>query len=316
MAVKTWPVRDRDGDVVAGSWILAHDYISSPNQCGKGATNCDFQDNVYLVTNVLPVASSDVVPPAAPSGLAGSVTENGVDLTWSPGAEADLTGYSIERALTVDGPWTNLSGPTPLRSLAFRDSSLPFVSTVHYRVSALDASGNASVPPTSVAVDISTVSNQTIRINAGGPAVTTNGVAWLADSYSTGGKTYSNPAVTAIAGTTDDAIYMTERSSVANLGTFSYGIPVPNGTYTVKLHFAEIYWGATGGGAGGVGKRVFNANIEGGPVEVNSLDLNSQVAPMTAYVTTNTITVADGVLDISMSATTNQPKISAIEVIR
>jgi len=31
-AVKTWPVRDADGKIVSGSWIVGHDYISSPSQ--------------------------------------------------------------------------------------------------------------------------------------------------------------------------------------------------------------------------------------------------------------------------------------------
>ena len=83
-----------------------------------------------------------------------------------------------------------------------------------------------------------------MRINAGGPAVTTGGVSWAADQSFTGGKSYSN--VRAIAGTTDDVLYQTERSNPS----FGYSIPVANGTYDVRLHLAEIYWGATGGGAG------------------------------------------------------------------
>ena len=54
MALKTWPVRDRSGVIVPGAWIVGHDYISSPNQCGIAPTNCDFQDNVYLITNITP----------------------------------------------------------------------------------------------------------------------------------------------------------------------------------------------------------------------------------------------------------------------
>src|SRR5690606_8904977 len=136
---------------------------------------------------------------------------------------------------------------------------------------------NASASASGVSVDISSAGSQAIRINAGGGAVTTNGTSWLADTYFVGGKTYSNSAVTQIAGTTDDAIYLTERSAMTDLGTFGYDVPVPNGTYTVKLHFAELYWGATNGGAGGTGKRVFNANFEGGTAEITGLDLNARV---------------------------------------
>uniref|UniRef100_UPI0011B06C26 malectin domain-containing carbohydrate-binding protein n=1 Tax=Cryobacterium sp. Y82 TaxID=2045017 RepID=UPI0011B06C26 len=314
-AVKTWPVRDRDGQIVAGSWILAHDYISSPSQCGIGATNCDFQDNVYLVTNVLPVASSDVVAPTQPGAVTGVMSENSVELTWSPSADADLAGYRVERAVSTDGPWSTLSGAAPLGQTTFRDTTLPFANTAYYRVLAVDASGNASAP-SSTTVDISSAAAPAIRINAGGGAVTSESGSWLADTYFSGGKAYTNPSVTSIAGTTDDAVYLSERSALTDLGAFGYDIPLPSGTYTVKLHFAEVYWGATGGGAGGTGKRVFSANLEGGGVEVANLDINAKVGAMAAYVTTNTVTVTDGNLDIDFTSTVNQPKVSAIEVIR
>ena len=79
--------------------------------------------------------------------------------------------------------------------------------------------------------------------------------------------------------------------------------------------FAEIYHGATGGGAGGTGKRVFSVNLEGGATEIAALDLNAVVAPMTAHVRSNTLAVTDGNLDIDFSSTVDQAKISAIEIV-
>ncbi|RAJ99992.1 putative secreted protein (Por secretion system target) [Larkinella arboricola] len=153
------------------------------------------------------------------------------------------------------------------------------------------------------------------RINAGGSAVTTNGVAWSASQYFSGGKPYTNSKVTAIAGTDNDAIYLTEYSAGTNLAGFTFAMPVPtSGQYTVKLHFAEIYWGATGGKAGGPGQRVFSANLEGGPVELANYDILAEVGSMTAVVKTFTVGVSDGTLNIDFSASANQPKISAIEV--
>ena len=97
--------------------------------------------------------------------------------------------------------------------------------------------------------------------------------------------------------------------------TFAYNIPIASGSYTVKLHFAEPYFGATGGGAGGVGKRVFDVNYEDGAKEIVGLDLNAKVPPMTAYIDSRTVTVVGGNLDIDFAATTNFPSISAIEII-
>lgn len=167
----------------------------------------------------------------------------------------------------------------------------------------------------SVTPPLDAVAVTTIRINAGGPAVTVSGVSWAADKYFTGGKSYSNTKVTDIQGTTNDLLYRTERSSTINLGSFSYHVPLTNGGYQVILHFAEIYWGATGGGLGGIGKRVFSVNLEGGSAELSNYDIYAEVGAMTATKKIYTATVNDGVLDIDFSSTVNQPKLSALEIV-
>ncbi|MDQ3399269.1 MAG: malectin [Deinococcota bacterium] len=153
-------------------------------------------------------------------------------------------------------------------------------------------------------------------INAGGPEVVIGEVVWSADQYFTGGTTTTNEAVTDIAATDNDALYLTARIADADLGTFSYSIPVPApGRYTVRLHFAEIYWGAPGGGSGGGdGSRVVDVSIEGGAAELAEFDIHAVAGPMTAVVETFEVEVMDGLLDIAFGATTNRPLVSAIEV--
>ncbi|KAA9083798.1 malectin domain-containing carbohydrate-binding protein, partial [Microbacterium radiodurans] len=321
MAVKTWPVKDAAGKIVPGAWFLGHDYVSSgggptaSGGCGNGATNCDYQDNVYLVTNVLPV-TPDATAPAAAGAPTGTANATGVDLAWTASSATDVIGYRVERSATAGGTYSVVSGGGLVTGLAFRDTTAAPAATTFYRVVAVDATGNVTASG-STGVDTSAIVMAPIRINAGGGALTIGGVAWQADAFFSGGKTYSNTQVTQIAGTNNDALYLSERSSTTAQGSFSYNIPVPtSGNYQVILHFAEIYHGATGGGAGGTGKRVFSVNLEGGPVEVVNLDLNSKVAPMTAYTETRTIAVTDGTLNIAFSATVDQPKVSAIEVIR
>lgn len=155
-----------------------------------------------------------------------------------------------------------------------------------------------------------------VRINAGGPAATVGSTSWSADSGFVGGKAYRNPRVTAIAGTTDDAVYSDERSATQNLGGFSYSLPVSgSGTYAVTLHFAELYHGATGGGPGGVGRRVFNVNLEGGPVELADFDIFAAVGAMTATSRTFAVPVTDGRLDAVFTASVDQPSVAAITVV-
>jgi Malectin domain len=74
-----------------------------------------------------------------------------------------------------------------------------------------------------------------IFINCGGPTFTdAQNRVWTKDTYFSGGGTYSNYSVD-IVNSVDDTIYQSER-----YGNFIYQIPVPLGSYSVILHFAEI----------------------------------------------------------------------------
>lgn len=149
-----------------------------------------------------------------------------------------------------------------------------------------------------------------VRINAGGNQVSYGDSVFTADDYFTGdGKSYSNNNITDIANTPQDEIYRTERSTNQNLQSFGYEVPLTNGEYVVKLHFAEIYFGATGGS----NQRVFSATLEGEPI-ITNLDLNAEVGPMTATVKSFIAQINDQTLNLNFSASVNQPKVSAIEI--
>ena len=162
--------------------------------------------------------------------------------------------------------------------------------------------------------DPNNVTTTLVRINAGGGAVTSNGIAWSADQNFSGGGTFNNAVE--IAGTNDDAIYQTERFDSGMAG-LTYNIPVPGaGDYIVTLHFAEIFFGAPGGGEnlGAPGQRVFSVSIEGTEV-ITDLDIYDEVGPATALVEIfEGITVNDGALDISITSSVREGKISGIEV--
>ncbi len=147
-----------------------------------------------------------------------------------------------------------------------------------------------------------------IRLNCGGGAYTdTNGNLFAADAYYTGDGTFAT--MSSIANTTNQTLYKSERYGYSN--NLAYSIPVPNsGNYTVKLHFAEIYWTTAG-------QRIFSVNIEGGPVELSNYDINADAgAPFTAVVKQfDNISVTDGVLNINFATSVNSSKISAIEVL-
>ncbi len=160
------------------------------------------------------------------------------------------------------------------------------------------------------------VATTIVRINSGGPSITVNGVSWDADKNFTGGGTFSNDGIE-IFSTDSDVIYQTERFDTGMSGLV-YNIPVPgDGNYNVTLHFAEIFFGAPGGGSelGGAGQRIFSMDIEGGQATVADLDIYAEVGAATALVYTfEDISVTDGSLEISMTSSVREGKLSGIEV--
>ena len=157
-----------------------------------------------------------------------------------------------------------------------------------------------------------------LRINSGGPEVTFGDITFLEDQYfGEGTEAFTNPFVTEIANTDMDAIFITERitDNMDVKGPISYNIPVTNGTYTVKLYFAEIYWGVENAQMleGGVGSRIFNISMEDTET-FTGYDLFKEHGAASAGSRMYDIEVADGELTITLEATINKPKVSAIEV--
>lgn len=100
---------------------------------------------------------------------------------------------------------------------------------------------------------------RTVRILAGDrktPIVDGHGAQWGADRYFSGGRTV--PRAAAVSDTDDPNLYAGER-----YGNFHYRVPVPDATYTVRLHFAEGWFGADMPGGGGEGSRVFDVHCNG-----------------------------------------------------
>jgi len=160
-----------------------------------------------------------------------------------------------------------------------------------------------------------TSSQESIYINTGGPQLEVGDKTFIADKYYDGGRKFTNYGILDILDTTDDAIYKSERSTGTGSGGFSYNIPVENGAYQIKLHFAEIYWGAAGGGPEGKGKRLINVSLEN-QQKISNLDIVKEVGSETALIKTFSVNVQDGFLNIKLTSSKDEPKISAIEVIR
>jgi parallel beta-helix repeat protein len=104
-------------------------------------------------------------------------------------------------------------------------------------------------------------------------------------------------------------IFLTERYG-RNL---EYSIPVENGTYTVVTYHNELWFGSFGPAAK-AGNRVFDISIEGNRVKSN-FDIFSENGNNPTTLTFTSIKVGDGILNISMNATSNNATVAGIAVI-
>ncbi|MDB5911149.1 MAG: domain containing protein [Massilia sp.] len=130
--VRFYPVRDSLGNLVPNTYIAALDYGSTTFE------NYDFQDNVYLITNMKPAGATpvptDAQATAAPAG--------GINVQWAPVTSATLVGYNVYRSSTASGTFTKLNA-TPLTSANYYDASAPAGATSYYRITAVDGAGES-----------------------------------------------------------------------------------------------------------------------------------------------------------------------------
>lgn len=111
-----------------------------------------------------------------------------------------------------------------------------------------------------------------------------------------------------IANTEDDALYLTVRYS---FNDFRYKIPVRNGAYTLKLHFAECWFGHHMAGT-----RLFHVDVNGSRV-LSNFDISAQAGgPNIALVTSfSNQQVTDGFVTVDFVNVLNGPVVAAVELI-
>jgi hypothetical protein len=152
----------------------------------------------------------------------------------------------------------------------------------------------------------------TLRINVGSNTTYSdpNGNLWIADKYfGNKGKIFSS-CPRAIAGTVMDEIYCKERffNSKNTPLPYRYVIPVPRtATYSIRLHFAELYFTTAG-------RRIFSVWVNG-QVVMNALDIQSEVGLATALIIPIQTRVTTGSVTIELVPIVEHPKIAGIEVI-
>lgn len=152
-----------------------------------------------------------------------------------------------------------------------------------------------------------------LRINCGGEGfVAPDGKIWSEDRfYGWGQIAFVDPdlPVPDIKGTDNDVLYHTNRWFFQDVSSTWYQVPLPNGSYRVTLHFAELDLDRE------PGLRVFDVRAEGEPL-MQDYDVSATVGFETADVHSFEVAVADGYLDLHVNGREWWSFLSGLEIAR
>ncbi len=272
---------------IEGNQVLSSfDIVASS---GGQYTAIDYTFDVNLTDGILNITTSAIID--SPKISAIEILDPSILCT--PTVTRTGTPPTPTRTLTITPTWTR----TPYLTFTATRTNTPFLSPTITRT--------PTISPTFTI----TPSITPIRVNCGGPQYNDGTNIWLADqAYVSGGWGYVNGTAAtttdAIAGTTHDTLYQSERYA-SNL---EYRFTLPNGQYQVNLKFVEMYWTSNNA-------RVFSVAIEGVTV-ISNLDIYAAVGHDVACDRGPfTVTVTDGVLNIVCSSTVDNAQMCAIEIL-
>lgn len=324
--VRFFPVKDRTGATVAGQYLMTMDY---------SGINYDYNDNVYLISNIKPEV------PAAPRDVAASAGDGRVTLTWSAAAEPGVQ-YNVWRSTTATvattGPALNAA---PLSSPSYVDTTVTNGTTYYYVVKAAYPGGASSAASAAVAAVPVSSSAYQLKVNfqtkaAAAPAGyvkdygsayasrtdagqgTGNAYGWVVPGTHTGldlsvGGTNNlgNGRVRGVdADPRTDSFMHMQGDDVPNFnGTAAEGaweLAVPDGRYTVTLVVGDAKVGSD--------PESHEINVEGVEAVHAFVPTGGDGSPGRHTSATLTVQVADGRLTIDALGGTNT-KIDYVDVV-
>jgi thermitase len=244
------------------------------------------------------------VPPAAPQGVTGSPNGTNILLAWQPEV-ADS--FNIYRGVTAGGEGT-VPYKTGVTGTAYTDTGA-LGKPYYYRVSALNSAGES---PLSAEIAVS-LDGSVYLVNSAGAAVG----RLIADSYFSGGQTWSTTQAIDTSGVTNPApmaAYQTLRYSTAG-AQFGYSFPnlTPGGAYKLRLHFEEAGWSSAG-------KRLFSVSANGTSI-LSNFDVFAAAGAMFKAIVKEFSVTADstGAINLSFAGTPGAvdptPFVCAVEVV-
>ena len=207
------------------------------------------------------------------------------------------------RALTITAATTNLNGNAPLLAVdGWNVTVIPDAASSNTVAVTNNSAAQANSGPLSGVARINCGGAATGFIQFGPPYY--SGFAVDAD-YSAGNTTTTTNMVnTSVSNAAPAVVYQSER-----WGSFSYTLPLPLATYTVRLHFAETKWT-------NVGARIFSVAINS-QVVLTNFDIFAAGGPNTAVVRDFPGIAPNAASNIVISfipGSADNPKVCGIEV--
>jgi hypothetical protein len=298
----TAAIQINSGGTATGTWVADADFS------GGSASSTTAAINTSLVTNPAPQAVYQTerfgdftyTIPSLTAGASYTVNLHFAEIYWTAAGKREFNVLiNGTQVLTNFDVFATAGG----ENIAIKES---FNATAN-------SSGAITIQFTTGAADLPKVSgievlsgSPLLEVNSGGTATGT----WLADEDFSGGTASSTTAAintSLVTNPAPQAVYQTER-----FGAFTYTIPnlTPGASYTVMLHFAEIYWTAAG-------KREFNVLINGTQVLTN-FDIFAAAGGEDIAIVKSFSATANSAGAISIQFTTGAadlPKVSGIEIV-
>ena len=286
-------------DVVSGTQIVAED------AAGPALIS-------LLTSETVPVGEAVTVTFELASGSATAGEDFSIDL---PGVT--LTNGVYTGTLTIAGGSSDVQLSVDILDDLVSEMDEAFTFTI------TGTSGNAEIGNASATVTIEDndgpAGDIVLAINAGGPALTQDGIDFIAGSaanFFTGGTNFSDGgAGNGEQAAFDGTVFETEVFGGAGASVLSFETDLAPGEYTVELYFAEIFLPNPGNGAD---TRIFDVSVEGELViddlnilEANGGDINGTIVQLLPQIFTPGL---DGVLTIDLDGIVDNAKISGIVI--